>query len=130
MGGIFDATSTNLTWTESKGVPEVPSPLLYRNRLYYVRNGGILVCRDPATGRTLCEKRLEVPGGYYASPVASGGRIYAASDQGMVAVLEAADDPRILARNDLAEPIMATPAILDGKLYVRTASALLAFGTE
>jgi outer membrane protein assembly factor BamB len=117
-----------VAWTELKGVPEVPSPLLYRNRLYYVKNGGVLTCRDPKTGKAIFEERLDAPGGYYASPVAADGKIYTASDRGMVVVLEAADTLRVLARNELKEPIMATPAIVDNKLYVRTDNQLYAFG--
>ena len=61
-------------------------------------------------------------GGYYSSPVAADGRIYVASDLGAV-TLEAGDMP-----NDLREPIMATPATIDGKLYIHTARQLFAFG--
>jgi len=128
LGGKQDVTATNVVWTELKGIPEVPSPLLYRNRLYYVKNGGVLTCRDPQTGKALFEERLDAPGGYYASPVAADGKIYTASDRGMVLVLESADRLHVLARNDLKEPIMATPAIVDHKLYVRTDKQLCAFG--
>ena len=65
---------------------------------------------------------------YYSSPVAAGGNIYFASGDGVVSVLRAGDKLDVAARNDLGEPIFATPAILDGRLYVRTASHLYAFG--
>ena len=67
-------------------------------------------------------------GDYYASPVAGDGKIYVASQRGVVAVLRAGDTLDVLARNDLGEPILATPAIVDGKLYVRTEGHLYAFG--
>ena len=101
--------------------------MLYRNRLYFVKNGGILTCREPATGKTIFERRLGAAGGYYSSPVAADGRIYVASDLGAV-TLEAGDTLKVLAPNDLREPIMATPATIDGKLYIRTARQLFAFG--
>jgi outer membrane protein assembly factor BamB len=73
------------------------------------------------------EARIGAPGGYYASPVAANGRVYVASDAGVVVVFEAQDTLQVLARNDLGEPILATPAVADGALYVRTTSHLYAF---
>ena len=128
VGGKGDVTRSHVQWTETKGVPEVPSPLLYRDRLYLVRSGGVVICRDAKTGRLVFEGRLGAPGGYYASPVAAGGRIYTASDEGVIVVLESGETLRVLARNELHEPIMATPAIAGGRLYVRTAGHLYAFG--
>lgn len=126
-GGSGDVTNT-LAWTDSRGVPEVPSPLLYRGRLYFVRNGGLFTCRDPLTGRSLYDERIGAAGGYYASPVAADGRIYVASDRGVISVLEAGDTFNVLSRADLKESIMATPAIADDRLYVRSAGHLWAFG--
>jgi outer membrane protein assembly factor BamB len=128
LGGKGDVTKKNVLWSESKGVPEVPSLLFYHKRLYLVKSGGLATCREPATGKLLFEERLGVVGGFFASPVASGGKIYASSDAGKVVVFEAKDTLNVLARNELGEPIMATPAIVDGKLYVRTAGHLYAFG--
>ena len=127
MGGSGDVTNS-LAWIDSKGVPEVPSPLFYRNHLFYVRNGGLFTCRDPQTGKILYDERVGAEGGYYASPVAADGRIYVASDRGVVTVLQAGDTHKILSRADLKETIMATPAIVDNKLYVRSAAYLWAFG--
>jgi hypothetical protein len=127
MGGSGDVTNS-LAWIDSKGVPEVPSPLLYRSRLYYVRNGGLFTCRDPQTGKSLYDERVGAEGGYYSSPVAADGKIYIASDRGVVTVLQAGDGFKVLSRTDLKETIMATPAIVDDKLYVRSAGHLWAFG--
>ncbi len=129
VGGKGDVTKSHIGWTESRGVPEVPSPLLYKDRLYLVKSGGIVLSREAATGRTVFQSRLGAPGGYYASPVAAHGRIYVASDLGTVTVFEAKDTLEVLARNELPEPILATPAIVDGKIYVRTLSHLYAFGS-
>jgi len=126
-GGVGDVSSSAVVWSETKGVPEVPSPLLLGNRLYLVKAGGVVICRDATTGKAHFEERLGAAGGYFASPVAVGGRIYAASDRGMVVVFEDANSLNVLARNDLKEPILATPAIVNGKLYVRTAGHLYAF---
>jgi len=126
-GGSGDVTKSHVAWSESRGVPEVPSPLLYRGRLYQVKNGGIVLCRDAKSGARVFEARIGAPGGYYASPIGANGRIYAASDAGVVVVFEGQDTLQVLARNDLGEPILATPAVADGTLYVRTTSHLYAF---
>jgi outer membrane protein assembly factor BamB len=129
-GGTQDVTESHLMWTEAKGVPEVPSPLLYRGRLYSVKNGGVLICRDAANGRTVFEERLGAPGGYFASPVAADGRIYAASDRGMITVLQAGGRLQVLAQADLKEAIMATPALFENTIYIRSAGHLWAFSEK
>jgi outer membrane protein assembly factor BamB len=126
-GGQGDATN-KIVWSESKGVPEVPSPLLYRDRLYYVKNGGLLTCRDPKSGQCLYNERIGAEGGYFASPVAADGKIYLASDRGVITVCKAGDAFKVLSRAELKESIMATPAIMEDKLYVRSAGHLWAFG--
>ena len=72
--------------------------------------------------------RLGATGPYFASPVAGDGKVYAASRDGVGVVFAAGDELKILGRNDLAELIAATPALVDGKLYVRTEKHLYAFG--
>jgi outer membrane protein assembly factor BamB len=109
-------------------VPGVPSPLYYNGRLYTFQNGGIVYCRDAKTGELVYNGRLGALGYYYASPVAADQRIYIASAEGEVVVLDAGGELKVLARNKLDGGILATPAIVDGKLYVRTASHLYAFG--
>lgn len=127
-GGRGNVARTHVAWTESRVIPEVPSPLLYEDRLYQVKNGGIVIAREAATGKTVFHGRLGAPGGYYASPVAAGGRVYVASDAGVVTVLGTGDALEVLARNELEEPMLATPAIVDGTIYLRTREHLFAFG--
>lgn len=126
-GGKGDVSKSAIVWSESKGVPEVPSPLVLGDRVYLVKSGGLVICRDVQTGKSIYEERLGAAGGYYASPIAAGNHIYAASDRGTVVVFEAGDALKVLARNDLGEPIMATPAAVNGTLYVRTEKKLYAF---
>jgi outer membrane protein assembly factor BamB len=126
-GGNGDVSGSHIVWSETKGLPQVASELLYRNRLYFVKNDGFVTCREPATGKLIYQERLGAAGGYYASPIASGGRIYTASDRGIVTVFTAGDTITVLARNNLGEAIAATPAIVEGKLYVRTSEHLFAF---
>jgi outer membrane protein assembly factor BamB len=126
-GGSGDVTATRVLWKEPRGVPEVPSPLYYKGRVYVVTYGGIASCVDAATGKLLFHGRLGAPGAYFASPVTAGGRIYFASSEGVVTVIEAADKLNVLARNDIEEPIFATPAIVANTIYVRTPSHVFAF---
>ena len=121
----------SMVWKAERGLPESPSPLYYRGNLYLVKNGGVLSCFEAATGKLHYQKRLEgAAGSYYASPVAGDGKIYASSMDGIVTVLEAGDELRVIASNNLEERLMATPAIVDGKLYIRTAGHLYAFGQK
>jgi outer membrane protein assembly factor BamB len=126
-GGRGDVTTTNILWKESRAVPEIPAPLFLQNRLYTVTNGGIVSCIEAITGTLVFRQRLGAGGPYFASPVAAGGKIYFASGDGVVSVIGAGEQMQVLARNDIAEPIFATPAIVDGTIYVRTAKSLYAF---
>jgi outer membrane protein assembly factor BamB len=123
--GLLPATA--VVWKETRGVAEVPSPLLYRGKVYMVTNGGILSALNAASGALVYRARLGAGGLYFASPVASGGRIYVASGEGVLTVISHGDSLDVLARNDFGEPIAATPALADGHVYVRTARHLYAF---
>jgi outer membrane protein assembly factor BamB len=128
-GGSGDITETHLAWKQTRGLPYVPSPLFYDGRVYVVKNGGMVSCYEAKTGRTLYqEERLGALGDYYASPVAADGKVYFASQQGVVSVIKAGDVFHVLARNELGEQTMATPAIVDGTIYIRTSGYLSAFG--
>lgn len=127
--GRGDVTDTHVVWRATRGLPYVPSPLFYDGRIYLVKNGGLASCLDAKTGQFLYqEERLGALGDYYSSPVAAVGKICAASQQGVVVIYRADDALEVLSRNSLDEPILATPAIVDGRLYVRTRAQLYAFG--
>ena len=127
--GEGEGGEAQIAWQHPRGVPECPSPLYYEGRVYLVKNGGMVTCLDAETGELKYQGRLDSRGPCYSSPVAGDGKIYTASARGVVTVFEAADTLKVLARNDLGERIMATPALLDGKVYVRTEEKLYAFGT-
>jgi outer membrane protein assembly factor BamB len=130
-GGQGDVTTSHMLWTQTRGLPYVPTPLLYHGRVYLVKNGGMLTCLDATTGAFLYrEERLNVLGDNYASPVASDGRIYVASRSGTVAVVQEGESLQVLARNSIGESILATPAIAHKTLYVRTEKHLWAFRGE
>lgn len=126
-GGTGDLTTKHIAWKESRTVPEVPSPLLYRGRIYMVASGGIATSMDAGNGRVVFRGRLGAPGEYYASPIAAARRVYFVSRSGIVTVVEASDELKILARNDLKEDVFASPAVVGETLYIRTATQIYAF---
>ena len=131
LGGTGDMTEKSILWRHYKSLPNVPSPLLYGNVLYLVKEGGILTALDPASGRVLKQGRLKgALDFYYSSPVGADGKIFTASEDGHVSVIKAGADWEVVAVNDMDDPIHATPAPVDGRLYVRTKSALYCFGTK
>ncbi len=128
-GGKGDIAATHLAWKSTRSLPYVCSPVYYQGRLYTVKNGGLASSYEAKTGKPFYQdERLGAGGDYYASLIAAGGRIYAASQQGVIVVWEASDQLKILARNDVGEQVMATPAAAGNVLYVRTAGHLYAFG--
>ena len=125
-GGRGDLTGTgSVVWQLEKFLPNVPSPLIYQDVLYLIKDGGILTTLDPATGEILKQDRLpEALDKYYASPVAADGKVYMISQSGKATVLKAGAQWEVLASHDFGEEVYATPAIVDNRLYIRTHSAL------
>jgi outer membrane protein assembly factor BamB len=128
-GNTGEVSQSHIAWSERRGVPGVPSPLYYKGKLYSFVNGGIVFCREAKTGKLIYSERIGAPGYYYSSPVAADHKVYIASAEGIVVVLDASGDQlRVLARNQLGGPIMSTPALVEGKIYVRTEGRLYGFG--
>jgi outer membrane protein assembly factor BamB len=128
LGGTGDVTEKNVLWRHFKSLPNATSPLVYQGIVYLMKEGGILTSLDAATGKVL--KQGRIPGAldyYYASPVAGDGKVYVTSQAGHISVLKAGAEWEPLARNDMDDECFATPALLDGTIYVRTRSALYCF---
>lgn len=118
-----------IRWRFQKNIPYIPAPLLYGGVLYLVKTGGIITTLDPATGRMLKQGRSPgALGEYYASPVAADGKVFLASQEGKITVINAAGEWEVLAVNELGDEINATPALSEGRLYVRTRGAVYCFG--
>jgi len=130
LGGADNVTDSHLAWKVHRGVPEVPSLLVHAGRVYAVRNGGVVSCFDAESGKTLFEERLGPSGSYYASPVTDGTHVYFVSQPGVVTVIRAGGKYERLAVNDLGDEVAATPALVDGRLFVRTGRHLYAFGAR
>ncbi len=116
----------NVLWTAERSSPYTPTPVAYDGILYVIVDNGILSAYDLTTGERLYRTRLEVGAGFSASPIVSDGKIYLASEDGAVFVVAAGREFRSLARNDMGEPLMATPAVSNRTLYVRGARHLFA----
>jgi outer membrane protein assembly factor BamB len=118
-------------WRQRKGLPYIATPILYRDTLFLIRDGGILTSYDPRTGEVLKQGRIEGAAEPFSpSPIATDGKLYLTSSSGTLAVVSAEPQWRTLSVSDLDEPILASPAIGDGRLFVRTRSKLFAFGPE
>ena len=116
-------------WRFKKNLSFIPAPLLYRDVYYMVRDGGIITSLNPATGQLLKQGRTPgALGEYYASPIAADGKVFLASGEGKISVLKAAPEWEVLQVTDLGEEIRATPALSDGRIYVRTRGSLYCFG--
>lgn len=115
--------AAGLRWRIDSGGPYTATPLAYRGLLYNVTDTGILSAYDLATGERLHRTRLG--GAFSASPVAGDGKVYLASEDGEVVVLEAGGAFAELARIDMGEPLFASPAIADGQLFIRGRTRLV-----
>ena len=127
-GGKGDVRETNIQWRNSEGIDQVTSPLYYIGHVYLVKYGGVVSCFDAKSGDKVFREKLGVRGYYYASPVAGDSKIYLSSHKGVVVVIQAGDKFKILSQNNIGERISATPALLDGNIYLRTVKHVMAFG--
>jgi outer membrane protein assembly factor BamB len=93
-----------------------------------VSEKGFVSCRDAKSGQEIYRERLGGRGACYSSPVIGDGKIYAGTDGGVLVVFKPGDKFEVLAKNDVGEGIVATPALVDNKIYVRTDRHLYAFG--
>lgn len=118
VDGKGDVTSSHVSWTQSQQAPSMPSPLVSGDRLFMVSDQGVASCLDRKTGDMLWRNR--VGGNYSASPLLAGGKIYFCNREGIVTVIDDSATYRVVATNKLDEPILASPACLDGALILRT----------
>jgi outer membrane protein assembly factor BamB len=122
-------SSEFIAWSKDRGGPYMPTPIVYGDLLYTCSNQGVLTAYNAITGERVYQERLGGTGGAFtASPVASDGKIYLSSEDGDVFVVKAGPKYELLSKNPVGEVMMATPAISDGLLIVRTVSHLFAFG--
>ena len=130
-GGSGDVTETHVAWKEAKGSPFVPSPLLYGEELYLINDmASIATAYDAKTGTVRWQGRLGTAAreGFSASPVVVDGKVFFTNDGGDTFVLQAGKEFKLLHVNSLGEPVLASPALVDGTWYYRTHGHLIALG--
>jgi len=130
-GGSGDVTASHVAWSVSRGSPFVPSPLLLGDVLYLVNDmQSIVTAYEAKSGTVLFQGRLgsEQREGFSASPVAVNGEVFFTNDDGETFVLKAGRTFALSHVNQLGEPVLASPALVEGRWYFRTASSLLAIG--
>lgn len=125
-GGRGDVTATHIQWNAAGAASYVPSILHYQGLLYMTNEVGVVTCADAESGAPVWRHRLG--GVFFASPVAGDSKIYMVSETGETFVLQAGREARVLARNNLGERLIASPAISHGRLLLRSDSTLFAIG--
>ena len=120
-GGSGDITGTpQLVWKYNKGTAYVPSPILYGDNLYLMTGNGSITGLEAGTGKVLYEAaRVPKPAAFMASPVAFEDKILLTSEEGDTYVIKAGAKHEVLRTNSLGEPVYASPAIADEKLFIR-----------
>ena len=124
-----EAESPQVAWSKTARGSYMPTPLAYRGLLYVLANNGVFDAYEIATGKEIYRQRLPLIGsGYSASPVAADGKIYLSNEDGEMLVITAGPAYAHVVTNSMNEPLMATPALSEGVMYVRGASTLFAIG--
>jgi outer membrane protein assembly factor BamB len=126
LGGNGDVTETHVAWKHERQVPELSSPIVVGEQLYFVSSLGILTCLDAVSGKETWQHRLG--GNYAASPIAADGKLYFTSQEGITTVLRLGKEYAELARNQLIGQSMASPAIAGEALLFRADLTLYCVG--
>lgn len=118
-----------VAWSKTRRGGYMPTPLIYQGHVYVLNNDGLLGCYDLPTGAERYLERIPQRSfGFSASPVAADGKIYLAGEDGLVFVVQAGPTLKLLATNPIGEPLMATPALSGGAMYLRGSRHLFAVG--
>src|SRR5687768_14046168 len=128
-GGRGDVTSSHLLWSTVNG-PDVPTPVTDGKYFYIVNDRGIVWCLDAKTGAEVYGQQRIKPGTYSGSPVLADGKIYITNEDGLTTVLAAGPKFEVLAENPLNDYCLSSPAISDGKIFIRTGQYLYAIGKK
>lgn len=118
VDGTGEIPATNVVWRIAQQVPVMSSPVIGSDEMYWVSDEGMASCADPRTGEIYWQKR--VGGRTFASPLYAEGRVYFFAQDGKTTVIRAGRQFEKLAENQLQGPVVATPAIVDGTIYLRT----------
>src|SRR5687767_12658256 len=126
-GGRGDITSSHVLWSTVNG-PDVPTPVTDGKYFYIINDKGIVWCLDAKTGAEIYGQQRIKPGIYSGSPVLADGKIYITNEDGLTTVLAAGPKFEVLAENPLNDYTLSSPAISDGRIYIRTSGFLYSIG--
>lgn len=128
-GGRGDITSSHVLWSTENG-PDVPTPVTDGKYFYIVNDRGVVWCLDAKTGAEVYAQQRIKPGTYSGSPVLADGKIYITNEDGLTTVIAAGPKFEVLAENALNDYTLSSPAISDGRIYIRTAQHLYSIGRK
>lgn len=129
LGGSGDVTESHRVWTRTGTGSFVPTPAVFDGKLYIVRDAGEVECLDAKTGQTVWQDRFPKHRlKYYASPLVADGKLYAAREDGVVFVATIDGTFKIVSENNMGEPVIASPAAVDGRLLIRGEEHLFCIG--
>jgi outer membrane protein assembly factor BamB len=130
LASVKNVSAQKLPWRIERGSPYTPTPLVYDGVLYVVTDGGVLSAYDAGTGAQFYQVRLGAGlSGFSSSPVAAGGHVFVANEDGDLFVVRAGKAFQVDATNGFGETVFATPALDGNLLIVRTRGHLIALGT-
>jgi outer membrane protein assembly factor BamB len=129
--GEGQTSSPAVAWSKTGRGSYMPTPLAYQGILYVLANNGVFDAYDLQTGEEIYRQRLEPVGsGFSASPVAADGKIYLSNEDGEMLVVQAGRTFKLLATNSMGELLMATPALSNGAMFVRSSTSVSAIGAK
>ena len=128
-GGRGDVTGSHVLWSTPNG-PDVPTPVTDGKYFYVVNDRGIMWCYDAKTGAEIYGQQRIKSSTYSGSPVLADGKIYVTNEEGLTTVVAAGPKFEVLAENPLNDYVLSSPALSDGRIFIRTAQHLYAIGTK
>jgi outer membrane protein assembly factor BamB len=123
----------DLAWTRTRQLPYVPTPIVYGEHLFLWTDQGVVSCVEPKTGNNLWTERVTPDGPptvFSGSPICIDGKLYCVNERGIVFVVEAGTEFKLLGQSSIGESSYSTPAVANGRLYIRGFEHLICIGKK
>ena len=131
LGGEGDVTETHRLWRRNDTGTYVPSPAVYEGRVYLARDRGEVECLDPRTGATIWTNAFpKTSQNFYSSPVIADGKLYTIREDGVAFVASVKDKFELLAENPMGESVIASPVLVENRIFIRGERNLFCIGTK
>ena len=118
VGGKGNVSESHIAWKRQRSLPYVPTPIVYGDHIYMWLDNGIVICADPKTGEEIWNERVG-RGDFSSSPVCIDGKIYCSSRTGEFTVMDASPKFKVHGSSQLGEKTHATPAVSNGRMFIR-----------